>query len=260
MVTGVRDNRCADVTASLCVMTDTRRTTLALMTLSLVGTIAMTACSTTGEPNPTTDPASSMSATMVSSPASSPSPAGNESTPEAPAPDPELPNGFQWAESSTQGIRFAVPGTWTAVDAKQIIGSGSEADIESAAQDMGLSVDQLRQAAEQIDIIVMGPAVDGFAPNINVVPTSLTELPTQEALAAEAESVGASVGQGSVREAPGGQAMVLPYVLELETANVQGRAIVAPVPGGFTSITVSHINAEDADALTDQILASLHTI
>lgn len=237
------------------------------MALSLVGSIALGGCSTTTQEDPSIAPVSSDAATMDASPAdATTTPAESESAPESPAAEtpaaeaPALPEGSQWAESSTQGIRFAVPDTWKTVDATKTIAAGDEAAIESAASDMGLTADQLRQAAESIDIIIMGPVVDQFAPNVNVVPNTLSALPPLASLKAEAESVGAVVGEGSTIATPLGDAIVLPYVLELEAAAVQGRAIVAPVAGGFTSITVSHVTEEEADALTEQILTTLQEL
>ncbi|MDO5736270.1 MAG: hypothetical protein Q4P15_07330 [Propionibacteriaceae bacterium] len=244
-------------------MINKRLGTLTITALSLVGVIALGGCSApTVEQDPATPPVQSSEAAPESSGSSEPvSPTESPSAAEEmPAGAPELPEGSQWAESSTQGIRFAVPATWSVVDPQKLFTSGSEQDIEAAATEMGMTVAELQQASTQIDIMVMGPAEAQFAPNVNVVPTALKALPTEEMMAAELESVGATPAQGSTQSTDLGEVIVVPYVLELESSTVHGRSILVPVSDGFTSITVSHVTDADAEALTEQLLSTLHGI
>ncbi len=70
----------------------------------------------------------------------------------------------------------------------------------------------------------------------------------------------ATAGTARTATTPLGDAVVLPYTLPLAAYTVEGRAIVAEAPDGFISIAVSHTSAEEADALTEQVLSSLGSL
>lgn len=222
-----------------------RSITLSSSALALAGLVVLGGCSGTGSGETSPAPAASSSSVAPESPSAGAA---------------QLPEGAQWAESSTAKVRFAVPKTWSVVDATKLFESGDEAKIAAAAKDLGLTADQLRQAAGQIDVLVTGPPVKEFAPNVNVVPNALTALPDESALAAELTTIGAQAGPGDTRPTPLGEAIVVPYTLKQGTTTVQGRSIVAPVAGGFTTITVSHVDTQAADTIADQVLATLQSI
>lgn len=222
-----------------------RHITLSSSALALAGLVVLGGCSGTSTEERTPAPAASSSAAAPESPSASAA---------------ELPDGAQWAESSASKVRFAVPKTWSVVDATKLFESGDEAAIASAAKDLGLTADQLRQAAGQIDVLVTGPPVKQFAPNVNVVPNALTALPDESVLGAQLESIGAKVSPGATRPTPLGEAIVVPYTLKQGTTTVHGRSIVAPVADGFTTITISHVDTQAADTIADQVLATLQAV
>lgn len=212
--------------------------------LAMSGLVVLGGCSGTTD-DKTPAPAPSVSSTAPESPSTSAA---------------DLPEGAQWAESGASKVHFAVPKTWSVVDATQLFASGDEAKIAAAAKDLGLTADQLRQAAGKIDVLVTGPPVKQFAPNVNVVPNALTALPDESALGAELESIGAQVSPGETRATPLGEAIVVPYTLKQGTTTVHGRSIVAPVAEGFTTITISHVDTQAANTIADQVLATLQTV
>jgi hypothetical protein len=150
-----------------------------------------------------------------------------------------------------------VPDTWTVNDPAKVLAQGDKAAITKVAQALGLSADQFEAAAQGIELFVIGPAENGFSPNINVTPNSLSTMPSAAALASEMQSVGATVGTARTVKTPIGEAIVLPYTLPLGDLAIEGRAIVAETPDGFVSLAVSHPSAKEADALTEQVISSL---
>ena len=64
---------------------------------------------------------------------------------------------------------------------------------------MGVTPEQLETVADQIEVIVFGPNVKGFAVNINAVPQPNTAMPSAAEATSQLQQIGGKVGQG-----PGG--------------------------------------------------------
>ena len=78
---------------------------------------------------------------------------------------------------------------------REVIDSGDKEAIDEAAKSMGVTPEQLDTIADQIEVIVFGPTVKGFAVNINAVPQPNTAMPS----AAEATSQLQGIGGRSAR-------------------------------------------------------------
>jgi hypothetical protein len=122
---------------------------------------------------------------------------------------------------------------------------------------MGVTQEQFAQSLAGMDLMVMGPMDGTFAPNVNVVPNVLSELPPAANLASELSSVGATPGTPSDETTPLGPAILVPYSLTNGQLDVTGRSIVVGGPDGFVTITVSHVDDKKADAVADTLLSTL---
>lgn len=210
---------------------------------AFLAAIGLVGCSSSGDsPSAATEASTATSAGTSSASASS--------TTAAPA-------GTQWAEATGTGVRFAVPETWTVNDPAKVLAQGDPDAIEKVAEALGVTASQFEDAAKSTELYVMGPTRNGFSPNISVMPNSLTSMPTSAAMASDMESIGAKVGTARNATTPLGDAVVLPYTIQLGAYTVEGRLIAAETPNGVAAMGVSHTSAERADALTEQILATL---
>jgi hypothetical protein len=220
--------------------------------LALAGVLVVGGCGLSG--NGSTDASSgpaSVSAGSTTAAAGSPSPSPSDSS--------EPPVGAVWATATGTGVRFAVPEEWSVIDPSALLEQGDADALASAAESLGISPDQMKGVADQVDLLVMGPPEKDFAPNVNVVPNPVAEMPGDAALKADLGTIGAKVSDIRPATTPLGDAKVVSYRLPMGATTVRGRAIVAETPDGFTTITVSHVDDKDADAIAAQVLETLGT-
>ena len=182
--------------------------------------------------------------------------AASSASPSAAAPV-VLPSGSEWATAADSGLRFAVPDTWEPIDAAALASGESNAAVDQLLETMGVTREEFVQSMAGMELMVMGPAESNFAPNVNVVPNALSELPPAENLASELSSIGATTGTPSDETTPLGPAILVPYSLQSGELDIKGRSIVTGGPNGFVTITVSHVDDKAADAVAATLLETL---
>ena len=210
---------------------------------ALVAVGGLAGCTGSDDPVAT----ASGAASSASSAPASPSPAASV----------ELPSGSQWATATDSGLRFAVPDTWEPIDAEALASGGSNASVDQLLETMGVTREEFVASMQGMELMVMGPVESRFAPNVNVVPNALSELPPASNLASELGSIGATTGTPSDETTPLGPAILVPYSLTSNELDIKGRSIVVGGPNGFVTITVSHVDDEKADAVADTLLSTL---
>ena len=210
---------------------------------ALVAVGGLAGCSGSDDPGAT----ASGAASAASSAPASPSPAASVA----------LPSGSQWATATDSGLRFAVPDTWEPIDAETLASGGSNASVDQLLETMGVTREEFVASMQGMELMVMGPVESSFAPNVNVVPNALSELPPASNLASELDSIGATTGTPSDVSTPLGPAILVPYSLTSNELDIKGRSIVVGGPNGFVTITVSHVDDEAADAVAATLLSTL---
>ena len=185
---------------------------------------------------------------------------GSASASPSPTGAAELPSGSMWIEAPKAGIRFPVPDDWRTMSFQEVLDSGDTKAMDEAAKAMGVTPDQLQALAEQIEVIVFGPTVDGFAVNINAIGQPGTTLPTARVASAQLEKAGGKVGTPVAGTTAFGKSLVVPYSLKLPTGTIQGRSILLETPDGIATLTVSHASKAEADKLTKAILDNVATL
>ena len=215
---------------------------------ALVGLGALTGCS--GGDTPAQESGTTTSST---------SPAGEATASASPsaAGSVELPADSRWVTATKSGLRFAVPDDWASIDAEKVLAGESNPGVDQLLETMGVTQEQFAQSLAGMDLMVMGPMDGTFAPNVNVVPNVLSELPPAANLASELSSVGATPGTPSDETTPLGPATLVPYSLTNGQLDIKGRSIVVGGPNGFVTITVSHVDDKAADAVADTLLSTL---
>ncbi|MFL6081029.1 MAG: hypothetical protein ACJ714_13965 [Ornithinibacter sp.] len=193
--------------------------------------------------------ASASAPASPSAPASAPASAGTASA----------PAGTTWVQAKSTGLRFAVPDDWKVFDATAVTEGKNKAMVTELTRMYQVDEKQLAQMFGQMDVMVMGPVENRFAPNVNVVPNGLSTLPAASDLAAELEKLGATTGTPRDVNTALGPAILVPYELSSGGNQVKGRSIVVEGPNGFATVTVSHITDKGADAVTSSVLTSIST-
>lgn len=168
-----------------------------------------------------------------------------------------LPAASVWATAADSGLRFAVPETWEPIDAETLTSGGSNAAVDQLLETMGVTREEFVASIQGMELMVMGPVESNFAPNVNVVPNALTELPPATNLASELTSIGATAGTPSEETTALGPAILVPYSLMSGELDIKGRSIVVGGPNGFVTITVSHVDDKAADAVAATLLSTL---
>jgi hypothetical protein len=222
----------------------------AVAAVAVVAALALSACG--GDSPSTPTGAASSSASSTASASASPSESAT------PAADP--PSGSKWVEAPKSGIRFPVPEAWKTTSFREVLDSGDKEAIAEAAKAMGVTESQLETVADQIEVMVFGPTVKGFAVNVNAVPQPGVQMPTAEVAEQQLGQLGGEVGTPVEGTTAYGKSMIVPYVLKLPNTTVQGRTILLETPGGVATLTVSHTSAKEADALADAIVKSSTTL
>ena len=192
---------------------------------------------------------------VASSAASSGASASASASPSAGAAS--APAGTKLVEGPDTGVRFALPDDWKVFDAKAISSGKDKALIKELEKTFSMNADQLAQVFGQLDLMVVGPPEQEFAPNVNIVANGLTTLPAASDLATQLEKLGAKTGTPRDETTPLGPAIVVPYTLSSGGHEVQGRSIVLEGPEGFVTVTVSHITEKGADAVTATVLKTI---
>jgi hypothetical protein len=171
-----------------------------------------------------------------------------------------LPEGSQWVDAPKSGIRFPVPEDWKSMSFREVIDSGDKEAIDEAAKSMGVTPEQLDTIADQIEVIVFGPTVKGFAVNINAVPQPNTAMPSAAEATSQLQQIGGKVGKAVEGTTSMGKSLVVPYTLKVQDRTVQGRTLLIETDDGVATLTVSHVSGDQADKLTKAILDNVDAL
>jgi len=212
--------------------------------------LALSGCGGSPSTDATTAPAGGSASTSASASASA-SASPSEAT---------LPDGSQWVEAPKSGIRFPVPEDWRSMSFREVIDSGDKEAIDEAAKSMGVTPEQLDTIADQIEVIVFGPTVKGFAVNINAVPQPNTAMPSAAEATSQLQGIGGKVGKAKEGTTSLGKSLVVPYTLKVQDRTVQGRTLLIETDDGVATLTVSHVSGDEADKLTKSILDNVDAL
>jgi hypothetical protein len=219
---------------------------------SVAVTIAALAVAGCGGQSPTT--------TGSAGTAGSTSTAASASASASPTGTPDLPSGSMWIEAPKTGIRFPVPDDWRTISFQEVLDSGDTKAMDDAAKKLGVTIDQLKQLAKQIEVIVFGPTIDKFAVNINAIGQPGLKMPTAQQAGDQLEKLGGKVGTPVSGTTSFGKSLVVPYSLDVPAGTIQGRSILLETPDGVATLTVSHVSKTEADKLTKAILDNVATM
>ena len=212
--------------------------------------LALSGCGGSPSTDATTAPAGGSASTSASASASA-SASPSEAT---------LPDGSQWVEAPKSGIRFPVPEDWRSMSFREVIDSGDKEAIDEAAKSMGVTPEQLDTIADQIEVIVFGPTIKGFAVNINAVPQPNTAMPSAAEATSQLQGIGGKVGKAKEGTTSLGKSLVVPYTLKVQDRTVQGRTLLIETDDGVATLTVSHVSGDEADKLTKAILDNVDAL
>ena len=221
-------------------------TTTTAAATAAVAALALSGCGG----SPSTDAGSASSSATASATASA-----SASPTEA-----ALPAGSQWVEAPKSGIRFPVPDDWKEISFREVLDSGDKDAIEEAAKSMGVTPEQLETVADQIEVMAFGPAVKGFAVNINAVPQPNTAMPSAAEATSQMQQIGGKVGKAKEGTTSLGKSLVVPYTLKVQDRTVQGRTLLIETDDGVATLTVSHVSADEADKLAKAILDNVDAL
>lgn len=157
------------------------------------------------------------------------------------------------------GVSFDSPEGWKSVDAADVSDqTEGNAELDKAAEEMGLDPEQLRQTLGNAELLLLDPesAATGYADNINVmVPGGA--LPPESAIEEQFSSIGATVQEVTTEETDLGEVVSVAYELPLSGTTIHGEALATEVDGDMVTITVSTSDRADTTRLADDVLSSL---
>ena len=171
------------------------------------------------------------------------------------------PAGSTFAESPKAGIRFAIPAEFTALNPSALSGvSGDElpAAIVAMASVQGLDPGAfLAQLAAQTDLLVVGPPVDGFAPNLNVITNPAPVLPDAAAITTQLEAVGATNVTVTPVATSLGDGIVTSYEVDTGTKTIFGGQLGTVTPTGTAMISATANDRATTDEIVQTIIATV---
>jgi len=174
-----------------------------------------------------------------------------------PASEPTIPDGTTEVESSSLGITFAVPETYTVLDPAELGDDFYQgAAIEELAARAGLTIEEFeRFLKEVVELYVFAPAAaEGFVDNVTVASVPSPDLPTAEQLQQTFEGLGAqnlTVDPGSQRGLDYLQSV---YELPIGQQVVYGADLHILIDGTPVEITATAGTRQTADDLGALVL------
>jgi len=209
----------------------------------------------TGTDTQTSDPTAS--GPVASDPAATDPAATDPIDTDPPASEPTIPDGTTEVESSSLGITFAVPETYTVLDPAELGDDFYQgAAIEELAARAGLTIEEFeRFLKEVVELYVFAPAAaEGFVDNVTVASVPSPDLPTAEQLQQTFEGLGAqnlTVDPGSQRGLDYLQSV---YELPIGQQVVYGADLHILIDGTPVEITATAGTRQTADDLGALVL------
>ncbi len=211
-------------------------------------------------PDPTTETVTSDPAT--SEPSTGDSGASDPVITDPPATEVPVADGTTEVESSSLGVRFAVPETYTVLDPTAL---GDDfyrgAAFEELAARAGLTIEEFeRFLKEAVELYVFAPATaEGFVDNITVAAVPTPELPPSEQLEQTLVALGAqelTIEDGSRRGLEYLQSIYELPVGDQVVYGVDLQILVGDTPVEITATSGTRETAEDLGALVLDTVAS----
>lgn len=219
---------------------------------------------TTPRPTGTVPPSSASAPSSPSSAAGVVSSATTTSAAATPSRKPAtaaatLPPGYRWRTVEKVHTTFAAPKTWTALDPAALgdLAAGSPA-LKEMADRMGLTVDQLVQFLDHVDLFLAGPAVRGYAPNIQAAVLPMLELPDEAAVSLEIGRVASSKPQLRHARTPLGDAMDVAYRIRVAGRTVYVHSVLMETGDGVLDLTVGATSEDLAASVSRTLVKTVH--
>ncbi len=171
------------------------------------------------------------------------------------------PEGTVMAESARAGIRFAVPSDFTTFDPEALQGvdaSQLPPAIVEMATNQGMDAGAyLAKLAKQTDLLIVGTPVNGFAPNLNVIATSVSALPTASEVTSQLVGLGATDVTVTPTTTAVGDAFVTSYTITAGTTTAFGGQIGLTTPTGSALVSVTTSDRATTDALVNTVVSTV---
>jgi hypothetical protein len=211
-----------------------------------------------GAPISTTSASTSTTAARTSSstrPAGGASSAEPTTAPSIAADLPPAPSGYRWETSRAGDVSLLVPKTWSSIDLTKDDIEAMVKEVEKINPELGTQMRANKAALRQIELFVIGPAKDGFGPNVNVIEIP-TGLPVESIVEGAKEQLAAfaTIIDTSTRKVAGADAAVLRYSLEVNGATIVGQQIYVPAADFIAAVTISgDVPADVVDIMVNSI-------
>lgn len=167
-------------------------------------------------------------------------------------------DGRQQVTADQAGIRFEVAEDWTILGADALDNPGSAAAFEEFSETSGLSTEQIKQMAAQVDVLVISP--DG-SENVNVIPPgAVRAMPNEASLTSDFELFGATVSGVEQLETPLGQGRVAYYVLPVGGVEQHGASLFVETDDGIVNVTATTSSASRAPDLMADVAETLEQV
>lgn len=173
------------------------------------------------------------------------------------------PEGSVMAESARAGIRFAVPSDFTTFNPEALQGVDAS-QLPSAIVDMATNQGMeagayLAKLANQTDLLIVGTPVNGFAPNLNVIATSVSALPSASEITSQLVGLGATDVTVTPTTTAVGDAFVTSYAITAGTTTAFGGQIGLTTPTGSALVSVTTSDRATTDALVNAVVSTVTT-
>ncbi|WP_270889766.1 hypothetical protein [Pedococcus sp. 5OH_020] len=223
--------------------------------------LGLTGCSglssLSGAPVPSASaPASRTASARVSGPA----PEAKTSAPAAGTasgakPSAPLPAGYRWRTVAKAHTRFATPDTFTALDASKLSDATADSpQMKEMAARSGFTAQQLTQYLAHVDLFLAGPAVGGYAPNIQAVVLPVIELPSDAAITLDIGRVATSKPTVRHVRTSLGDAVDVTYRLEVSGRTVHVRSLLLGSADGVLNVTIAAPDQATASTIARTVL------
>jgi hypothetical protein len=237
-------------------MTSLSRARWRALAVTGVTALALAGCGTS------TTPKAASASTPIPSPSASSSASSTATATPTEEPTETASAGAEVVKVKKYGISFELPKGWITLDAKKALeGGGTNPFLKDLADRLGASPEQLMQSFStyvQTFSVSGEGAKHGFLANVNSVGQE-GEV-NDEQIKLQLATLGAKPGQLDHATTDAGDLTRVPYELKSHGLTIHVVALAVHPAGATVVVTVSASSTEDADALADQIQASLKKI
>lgn len=162
-----------------------------------------------------------------------------------------LPAGLKWVELRTQGVKFAVPESWTEVDPAVLnqLGEKDKQAFKQMADAAGVPIDEyIASAAKSSLRFVAAPPVNGFSDNINVVAIPFKGVPSASMVEPQLKAFGATIDSSTTTTVPYGKVLIVKYTLTTADRFVSHRLFAVGTGETGLAFSITSASSSNADA------------